>query len=160
MFFSYIFSGNQIKNIVSKVSTFAIVISHSCWLLFVKRMYMSKCMYMSECKIFHFFTFRYPNTTPTVYNWSETTYVVRYDLFPSAVFLPYFSMLIFSLPPLRLGSRSTSLSHGFCVRRPRQYSTICWKLNLISGFFVFFWLFVWTDGINKCGWCLAGGRGC
>ena len=34
-------------------------------------MYMSKCMYMSECKIFPFFTFRYPNTTPTVYNWSE-----------------------------------------------------------------------------------------
>ena len=34
---------------------------------------MSKCMYMSECKIFHFLTFRYPNTTPTVYNWSEKT---------------------------------------------------------------------------------------
>ena len=23
----------------------------------------------------------------------------------------------------------------------------------------FFWLIVWADGINKCGWCLAGGRG-
>ena len=38
---------------------------------------------------------------------------------------------------LRLGSKSTSLSPGFCVCRPRQYDTICWKLDLISGFFVF-----------------------
>ena len=37
-----------------------------------------------------------------------------------------------------LGSKSTSLSAGFCVRRPRQYDTICWELDLISGFFVFF----------------------
>ena len=86
--------------------------------------------------------------------------VVRYDLFSSAVFLPYFSMLILSLPLLGLGSKSTSLSPGFCVRRPRQYDTICWELNLISGFFAFFWLIVWADGINKCGWCLAGGRWC
>ena len=85
---------------------------------------------------------------------------VRYDLFSSAVFLPYFNMLILSLPLLGLGSKSTSLSPGFCVRRPRQYDTICWELNLISGFFAFFWLIVWADGINKCGWCLAGGRGC
>ena len=34
------------------------------------------------------------------------------------------------------------------------------ELNLISGFFAFLWLIVWADGINKCGWCLAGGRGC
>ena len=85
---------------------------------------------------------------------------VRYDLFSSSVFLPYFSILILSLPLLGLGSKSTSLSPGFCVRRPRQYDTICWELNLISGFFAFFWLIVWADGINKCGWCLAGGRGC
>ena len=45
-------------------------------------------------------------------------------------------MLILSLPLLGLGSKSTSLSPGFCVCRPRQYHTICWKLNLISGFFV------------------------
>ena len=32
-------------------------------------------------------------------------------------------------------------------------------LNLISGFFAFFRLVVWVDGINKCGWCPAGGRG-
>ena len=32
-------------------------------------------------------------------------------------------------------------------------------MNNIFGFFAFFWLRVWVDGINKCGWCLAGGRG-
>ena len=85
---------------------------------------------------------------------------LRYDLFSSAVFLPYFSMLILSLTLLGLGYKSTSLSPGFCVHRPRQYDTICWELNHISGFFGFFWLIVWADGINKCGWCLAGGRGC
>ena len=86
---------------------------------------------------------------------------VRYDLFSSAVFLPYFSMLILSLPLLGLGPKSTSLSPRFCIRRPRQHNTICWKLNvfLISGFFAFSWLIVWADGINKCGWPLAGGRG-
>ena len=68
-------------------------------------------------------------------------------------------MLILPLPLLGLGSKSTSLSPGFCVCRPRQYDTICWKLNLISGFFAFLWLIVWADGINKCDWCLAGGRG-
>ena len=25
------------------------------------------------------------------------------------------------------------------------------ELNLISGFFAFFWLIVWPDGINECG---------
>ena len=61
---------------------------------------------------------------------------MRYDVFSSAVFLPYLSMLILSLLLLGLGSKSTSLSPGFCVRRPRQYDTICQKLNLFSGFFV------------------------
>ena len=75
------------------------------------------------------------------------------------MFLPCFCMLIWLLPPLGLGSKSTSLSPGFCVCRSRQYDTICWKLDLISGFFVLSWLIVWADGINKCGWCLAGGRG-
>ena len=85
---------------------------------------------------------------------------VQHEKFSSGVFLPYFSMLILLLHLLGLGSKSTSLSPGFCVHRPRQYDTICWELNLISGFFAFFWLIVWVDGINKCGWCLAGGRGC
>ena len=69
-------------------------------------------------------------------------------------------MFILSLPLLGLCSKSTSLSPGFCLCRPRQYDTVYWELNLISGFFTFFWLIVWSDGINKCGWCLAGGRGC
>ena len=64
---------------------------------------------------------------------------VEYDLFSSGVFVPYFSMLILLLPLLGLGSKSAFLSPGF---------------------FVFFRLFVWVDGINKCWWCLAGGRGC
>ena len=85
---------------------------------------------------------------------------MRYDLFPSGVFLPYFSMLILSLPLLGLGFKSTSLSSGFCVCRPRQYDMICWELNLISGFFAFFWFIVWADGINKYSSCLAGGREC
>ena len=83
---------------------------------------------------------------------------VQYDLFSSVVFQPYFSMLILSLSLLGLGSKSTSLSPGFCVHRTRQCDMICWELNLTSGFFGFFWLIVWADGINKCGWCLAQGR--
>ena len=85
---------------------------------------------------------------------------VPHDLFSSGVFLPYFSMLILLLPLLGLASKFTCLSPRFCVHRRRYYDTICWNLNLISGFFVFFRLFVWANGINKCWWCLAGGRGC
>ena len=36
---------------------------------------------------------------------------------------------------LGLHSKSTSLSPGFCVHRPRQYNMICWKFDLISGLF-------------------------
>ena len=60
-------------------------------------------------------------------------------------------MLILSLPLLGLGSKATSLSPAFCKRRPGQYDTICWELNLISGFFALFWLIVWADGINVAG---------
>ena len=42
-----------------------------------------------------------------------------------------------SLPLLRMSSKSTSLGPGFCVLRRRQYNMICWKLDLIFGFFVF-----------------------
>ena len=38
---------------------------------------------------------------------------------------------------LRGGSRSTSLIPGFCVHSRRRFNTICWELNLISGFFCF-----------------------
>ena len=58
------------------------------------------------------------------------------------VFLPCFCMLIVSLSLLGLDSKSTSLSLGFCVRRPRQYDTICWKFELILGFFLCSWLIV------------------
>ena len=64
------------------------------------------------------------------------------------------------IPLLWQGSKSTSLSPGFCVRRPRQYDMIRWELDPISRFFAFSWLIVCADGINKCGWCLAGGWGC
>ena len=42
-----------------------------------------------------------------------------------------------------------------------QGSTI-WLLEGGSHFWIlcFSWLTVWADGINKWGWCLAGGRGC
>ena len=53
-------------------------------------------------------------------------------------FLLGLNLLILSLPLLGLGSKSTSLSPGFCVRRPRQYNTICWELDLFSRFFCFF----------------------
>ena len=69
-------------------------------------------------------------------------------------------MLILTIPLLGLCSKSTCLSPWFSICSPRQYSTIRWQLNLISGFFAFFWWTVWAGGINKCGWRLAGGRGC
>ena len=74
------------------------------------------------------------------------------------VFLPCFWMLILSLPLLGPTSKVTSLSPRFWVYRPRQYDTICWKFDLIFGFFPFSWLIVWADGTNKCGWYLAEGR--
>ena len=80
--------------------------------------------------------------------------------FFSAVFLSYFSMLILSLPIIGLGSKSTFLSPGFCVSRTKQQEAIFMKWNLICWFFAFFLWIVLLDGINKCGSCLAGGRGC
>ena len=52
-----------------------------------------------------------------IHTWVQA---VWYDLFSSGVFLPFFSMLILSLPHLGLGFKSTSLSSDWCVRRPRQ----------------------------------------
>ena len=63
------------------------------------------------------------------------------------------------MPLLELGPKSTSLSPRFCVRKSRQYNLICWKFDLISGFFVFSRLIVCTDLNNNCGSYLAGGRG-
>ena len=85
--------------------------------------------------------------------------VLRYVFFLQ-FFLAYSSMFILSLPIIDLGSNATSLRPGFCVRRPRQQDTIFCEWNLISWFFAFCWLLLWVDGINKFGWCVAGGRGC
>ena len=62
-------------------------------------------------------------------------------------------MLILSIPPLGLGSQSTSLSPGFCVHRPKQYDAFYWKFKLISGFFVFFLVdcFGQMESINVTG---------
>ena len=60
----------------------------------------------------------------------------------------------------RAGFQVCLSSPGFSVRRPRQYDTICWNFDLIFGFFAFSWLIARADGINKCGWCFAEGRGC
>ena len=85
---------------------------------------------------------------------------VPYKFFSPGVLLPYFSMSILSLPLLGFGSKATSIGPGFCLLGRRQYNMICWELNLIFRFFAFFWLIIWADGINKCGWSLAWGRGC
>ena len=85
---------------------------------------------------------------------------VPYNFFSPGVLLPYFSMSILSLPLLGFGSKATSLGPGFCLLGRRQYNMICWELNLIFRFFAFFWLIIWADGINKCSWSLAWGRGC
>ena len=69
-------------------------------------------------------------------------------------------LLILSQPLLGLGSKSTSLSPGFCVLRPGEFNVTCWEFDIFSGFFVFCWMFVWADGVNGCDWCLAEGRGC
>ena len=67
-------------------------------------------------------------------------------------------MLILSLPLLELGSKPTSVNPGFCICRPRQYDTICWELNLITGFFAFFWLsFGRMESINVTGVLLEAG---
>ena len=67
---------------------------------------------------------------------------------------------LFLLFVLGLGSKSTSISPGFCVRRPRQFDMICCEFGLFSVSFVSSWMIVWANGVNGCGWCLAGGRGC
>ena len=78
-------------------------------------------------------------------------------IFP--IFLPWSTwFFVRQLNVFELCVSSFNIS-SFMGPRPRQYDTICWELNLISGFFAFFWLIVWADRINKCGWCLAGGRG-
>ena len=64
--------------------------------------------------------------------------VVRYNLFSVVFFVLGCSLLILSLPLLKLGSKSTCLCSGFCVRRPRQYNVISWEFDIFWGFFCFF----------------------
>ena len=64
--------------------------------------------------------------------------VVWYNLFSVVFFVLGCSLLILSLPLLKLGSKSTCLCSGFCVRRPRQYSVISWEFDIFWGFFCFF----------------------
>ena len=85
---------------------------------------------------------------------------VWYGLFSSSVFLPYFSMLILSLLLFGLVSKSTSLSLGSVYVDQGSMIQFVGELNLISGFFALLWLIIWADGINKCAWCIAGGRRC
>ena len=63
------------------------------------------------------------------------------------LFLLGLSLLILSLPLLGLSSKSTCLSPGFCVHRPRQYDTICWELGSFFQDFLFLLgcLFGWMD---------------
>ena len=77
-------------------------------------------------------------------------------MFFSAVFLAFFGILILSLPISRLGSKS--LSVGLCFVYQGCTIQFFWDWNLTSWFFVFIWLFVCADGINKRGRCHAGGR--
>ena len=65
------------------------------------------------------------------------------------VFLPCLSMLTLSLPHLGLSSKPTSFSRGFCVPRPKQYVTICWKLDLTFRFFFFFFVVDCLGGWNQ-----------
>ena len=94
---------------------------------------------------------------PVASLWVQT---VWYDLFSVVFFLLGLSLLILSLPILELSSKSTSLSPGLCVCRPKPYNTISCESDPFSLFFVSSWVIVWEDGINRCSWCLAGGSGC
>ena len=47
-----------------------------------------------------------------------------------------------------MGSKSTSLSLGSCVPRPKQYNMICWEFDHFSGFFVSSWMMFWAHAIN------------
>ena len=56
-----------------------------------------------------------------------------------------------------------ALGYVLRVHKTRQCNTVCWKLNLISGFFAFSRLFGQVESINVAGvpgWCLARGKGC
>ena len=67
-------------------------------------------------------------------------------------FLLCLSLLILPVPLLGLGSKSTSLSPGFCVRRPTQHNKTWQKFDLFSGFLV---SFDSLGGWSKCFWVVS-----
>ena len=68
--------------------------------------------------------------------------------------------------PMLLLVESENLFHSILIKEFCFYDNLkAVRYDLLkveSHFWVlcFLWLFDWADGINKCGWCLAGGRGC
>ena len=77
------------------------------------------------------------------------------------VFLPCFCMLILSLPLLVLDVKSTSLNPWSAYgAKAVRYELLEVRSHFwILCFFLIDCLGGW-NGINKCGWCLTGGRGC
>ena len=69
---------------------------------------------------------------------------IQYDLFSVVFFLLGLSLLILSLTLLGHGCKSTFLSPGFSECRLRQYDTICWELDLVTGFYISSWMIIWV----------------
>ena len=63
------------------------------------------------------------------------------------------NILILSLPLFGVDSKSTCLSHGFCIHRPRKYNTIC--LELIIFWILCFFVVVCLSGWNQWMWIEA-----
>ena len=77
---------------------------------------------------------------------------VQYDLFSAVFFLLGLSLLVLSLLLLGVGSKSTSLSPGFCVHRPREYHTIFGSLIFFKDFpFLLGWLFGQMESMDVAG---------
>lgn len=68
------------------------------------------------------------------------------------VFFPGISLLFLSLPLLRLGCKSTFLSPGFCVQKPRQYNMISCEFDHFS---VFFFLDLFFGGWSHWMWLVS-----
>ena len=80
-------------------------------------------------------------------------HAVRYDLFSVVVLFHCLNIFILPLPLLGLGSKSTSLSLGFCVSRPWEHDTIC--LWLIIFLILRFFLVDCLSGRNQWMWLMS-----
>ena len=67
------------------------------------------------------------------------------------VFFPGISLLFLSLPLLRLGCKSTFLSPGFCVQKPRQYNMISCEFDHFSVFFFSWFIFRRMESLDVAG---------